>query len=133
MAETNPTAEAEAEEQEATAEESQEEPVAEAKEVEKPEAKKSDELKVVIILHGKKIMIGVQATDCDPVYTTLEGTLPTALQQVPKLVKEAKLKWDAHPRYPNADLPTPEPTPAPARSSRAPAAPEKKKEQPSFF
>ena len=128
MAETKPTAEAEAEEQEATAvEESQEnEPAAEAKEVEKP---KTDELKVVIILHDKKIMLGVQSPDCDPMYTTLEGTLTTALKRIPKLVEEAKQKWDAHPRYPDANLPTPEPTTTPDRTP----APPKEKAQPSFF
>ena len=104
------------------------EPVAEAKEVEKP---KTDELKLVIILHDKKIMLGVQSPDCDPVYTTLEGTLATALKRIPKLVAEAKQKWDAHPRYPKADLPTPEPAKTPARTPAAPK--EKKTGQPSFF
>jgi len=128
MDKTNQAAEAEAEaEVEAEAERAAEEPVAEAQEVEKP---KIDELKVVIILHDKKIMLGVQATDCDPVYTTLEGTLTTALKRIPKLVEEAKQKWDAHPRYPEADLPTPKPTQTPAR---APAAPKDKPKQPSFF
>ena len=118
-----------AEDQKATeAEESQEQPAAEAKEVEKP---KTDELKVIIILHDKKIMLGVQSPDCDPVYTTLEGTLATALKRIPKLVAEAKQKWDAHPRYPKADLPTPEPAKTPARTPAAPK--EKKTGQPSFF
>jgi len=130
MAEENQAAEATAEEQEPTAaEESQtKEPVAEAKEPEKP---KVDELKVVIIVRDKKMMIGVQSPDCDPVYETLEGTLPTALKRVPKLVAEAKQKWDAHPRYPDADLPTPEPVKTPARTPAAPK--EKKSGQPSFF
>jgi len=131
MTETDQAAEAEAEKQEATAvEESQaNEPVAEAEEVEKP---KTDELKVVIIVRDKKMMIGVQSPDCDPMYETLEGTLPTALKRIPKLVAEAKQKWDAHPRYPKADLPTPEPAKTPART---PAAPKEKKQtgQPSFF
>jgi len=64
------------------------------------------------------------------VYTTFEGTLPTALQRVPKLVKEAKEKWAANPRNPDANLPTPKPSSTPARS---PAAPKKESKQPSFF
>ena len=126
MAKTDQVAEAEAEAQE----ESQEnEPAAEAKEADKP---KTDELKVVIIIRDKKIMLGVQSPDCDPVYTTLEGTLATALKRIPKLVAEAKQQWDAHPRYPDADLPAPEPAPTRART---PAAPKEKKQtgQPSFF
>jgi len=121
------TAEQEAAEEEAA----EEEPVPEEKEPEEPvKAKPSDELKIVIILNAGKVMLGVQKTDCDPVYTTFEGTLPTALQRVPKLVKEAKEKWAANPQYPKADLPTPEPSRTPARTA---AAPKKESKQPTFF
>lgn len=90
--------------------------------------KPSDELKVVIVLNAGNVMLGVQSPKCDPVYTTLKGTLATALKRVPKLVDEAKQKWSASPRYPDANLPTPSPTPA-----RTPAAPVGKPAQPSFF
>ncbi|MBA7516787.1 hypothetical protein ES705_08835 [subsurface metagenome] len=91
-------------------------------------AKRSNELKVVIILNDSRVMLGVQSPDCDPVYTTLKGTLADALKRVPKLVDEAKQKWSASPRNPNANLPTPAPTPA-----RTPADPKTKTSQPSFF
>ena len=124
-------AEEAAEEEAAEEEASEEEPAAEEKEPEEPvKAKPSDELKIVIILNAGKVMLGVQKTDCDPVYTTFEGTLPTALQRVPKLVKEAKQKWSDSPRNPDANLPTPEPSRTPARSA---AAPKKESKQPSFF
>jgi len=103
----------------------EEEPTAETPE-EKP--KPSNELKVVIVLKEDNIMLGVQSPDCDPVYTTLKGTLAAALKQVPKLVAEAKQKWSATPLNPTANLPTPEPPPA-----RTPAAPKESKAQPSFF
>ena len=119
--------EEEAEEEEAA----EEEPTPEVEKQEEPvKAKLSDELKIVIILNDGKVMLGVQKTDCDPVYTTFDGTLPTALQRVPKLVKEAKQKWSENPRNPDANLPTPEPAPAPART--VPAA-KKETKQPSFF
>ena len=91
-------------------------------------AKPSNELKVVIILKDSRVMLGVQSPACDPLYTTLKGTLATALKRVPKLIDEAEQKWSASPRNPNANLPTP--PPAPARTS---AAPKKTTSQPSFF
>ncbi|GAJ23881.1 unnamed protein product [marine sediment metagenome] len=100
----------------------------EEKQEESVKAKPSNELKVVIILKDSRVMLGVQSPDCDPVYTTLKGTLAAALKRVPKLVEEAKQKWSASPLNPNANLPKPEPTPA-----RTPAAAKKPTGQPSFF
>lgn len=94
------------------------------------------ELKVLIIMKGESVMLGVQATDCDPVYTTMTGDLAAALQRVPTLVDEAKKRWSANPLYPKANLPEPEPAPAPVRraattpKTTTPAAP---KAQPKFF
>lgn len=109
-------------------EEKQEEETQETPESAKP--KPSNELKVVIILKDSRVMLGVQSPDCDPVYTTLEGTLAAALKRVPKLVEEAKQKWSASPLNPNANLPKPEPRPAPART---PTTTKKPTGQPSFF
>jgi len=113
-------------EQPAVADETEEKQEEESQESVK--AKPSNELKVVIILKDDRIMLGVQSPECDPVYTTLKGTLAAALKRVPKLVTEAKQKWSTSPRNPNANLPTPAPTPA-----RTPAAPKKTTSQPSFF
>ena len=113
-------------EQAAVADETEEKQEEESQESEK--AKPSNELKVVIILKDDRVMLGVQSPDCDPVYTTLKGTLAVALKRVPKLVSEAKQKWSTSPHNPNANLPKPEPTPA-----RTSAAPKEKPAQPSFF
>jgi len=94
--------------------------------------KPANELKVVIILKDDRAMLGVQSPDCDPVYKAMDGSLATALENVPALVAEAKQQWAANPRYPKADLPKPPPSPTPARTSPASSAP-KKQPQPSFF
>ena len=108
---SEPEKTAEVEEQDVT--EVKEDDEAAAEETTKTE--KSDELKIVLILNPGKVMLGVQSTDCDPVYATFEGTLPTALKRIPKFVAEAKQKWSESPRYPDANLPTPEPARLPPR------------------
>ncbi|MCJ7743195.1 MAG: hypothetical protein MUO99_01365, partial [Dehalococcoidales bacterium] len=47
------------------------------------------EIKVIIIMKADRIMLGVQAPECDPVYTPLKGGLGKALKKVPGLVAEA--------------------------------------------
>ncbi len=91
------------------------------------------ELKVVVIMRGIRAMIGVQSPDCDPVFTTVEGDLAAALAQVPPLVEKAKAQWNAHPRYPKADLPQPAPATSPRTASTASSTLKPKKAQPSFF
>jgi len=119
-------------------EEPTEEPAEEPVEEPAPETaaatpqKPSNELEVVIICKDDRAMLGVQSPDCDPVYTTMEGSLATVLEKVPALVAEAKEKWEANPRYPKADLPKPTPSPTPARTPTA-STPAKPKQQPSFF
>lgn len=94
-----------------------------------------NDLKIIMIGGSGSWMLGVQSTDCDPFYTTMEGDLAVALQRIPSLVEEAKQKWATAKRYPKANLPEPEPVAAPARTTttRTPAAPAKPKAQPSFF
>ena len=104
----------------------------ETAEQETEEAKQSEELKVVIIINDNGAMLGVQATDCDPVYKTLKGDLAAALKQVPKLVEEAKQKWDTNPRYPKAVMPEPPPSPSPS-PARTTVATRSRPAQPSFF
>ena len=94
--------------------------------------KPTDEMKIVIILKADRVMLGVQSPDCDPVYTTMDGSLDMALERIPALVAEAKQKWEAAPRYPKADLPEPPPSATPARRTAA-TQPAKEKAQPSFF
>ncbi|MBA7642930.1 hypothetical protein ES703_50639 [subsurface metagenome] len=113
-----------------TTEEAAVEPAPETPEVipQKP----TNEMKVVIIMKDDRVMLGVQSPDCDPVYTTMKGSLSAALKKVPALVAEAKQKWEATPRYPKADLPEPAPSPTPARTPVTIQS-AKKAEKPSFF
>ena len=69
-----------------------------------------EELKVNIIIKGDHIFLGVQATDCDPKMTTLQGNLQAALERIPSFVEEANRQWDASPRNPKSSIPEPIPT-----------------------
>ena len=97
-----------------------------------------EELKVNIIIKGDHIFLGVQATDCDPKMTTLQGNLQAALEHIPAFVEEANRQWDASPHNPRSTIP--EPVPAqPVRTATAtssttnkPAA-AAKPAQPNFF
>lgn len=91
----------------------------------------SDELKVVITMKGDRAIVGIQAPDCDPIFTTHEGGLPAVLAKVPALVKGANEKWDANPKNPQTVRPEPEPAPEPVRRQTTTAP--KEKVQPSFF
>lgn len=75
----------------------------------------TNQLKVVISLKDSRGFIGIQAPDCDPLLTTFEGDLGTALERVPELVQQAQDKWAENTRYPKADLPKP-PIPAPRKA-----------------
>ncbi len=89
--------------------EGQEESVAESPEAqpEQEKPKPSNELKVVIIMRDNRMMLGVQSPDCDPVYETFEGTLAAALKRVPKLVLEAKARWETSKLNPKCETPLP--------------------------
>ena len=127
----------EPEEAEQETEELEEDQTPKAEEIQTPKAEqakenpKPGEIKVIILMKGDRVMLGVQSPSCDPLYKTSQGTMADALQMVPALVAEAKLKWEANPRYPKADLPTPPPSTAPARTTTS--IPAKPKAQPSFF
>lgn len=90
------------------------------------------DLKVVIILKEGRILIGVQSPDCDPVMSSFEGDLSTALQQVPALVDQANQQWDANPRYPKADLPE-EVAETTVQTRSRPAAAKPQTSQPKWF
>ena len=66
-----------------------------------------EELKVSIIIKGDRIFLGVQATDCDPKMTTLQGNLQTALERIPSFIDEANRQWDASPHNPKTPIPEP--------------------------
>jgi len=70
-----------------------------------------EELKVVITLKGERGTIGIQAPNCDPVFSLFEGGLEQALEWVPGLVSEATERWEQSPRYPRTkhELTPPQP------------------------
>jgi hypothetical protein len=82
----------------------------------------SEELKIVIAVKGTVASVGIQAPECDPVFSMVEGDLPAVLESVPGLVEEARRRWDSNPRYSKCETKF-EPQPAaqvtaPARSTR---------------
>ena len=113
-------------------EETEEEQVVESSEAQpEPEKPKpANELKVVIIMRDNRMMLGVQSPDCDPVYETLEGTLAAALKRVPKLVEEAKARWETSKLNPKCETPLPQEQPVTTSRPRKTTAPSA---QPSMF
>jgi len=97
-----------------------------------------EELKVNIIIKGDHIFLGVQATDCDPKMTTLQGNLQAALDHIPAFVEEANRQWEASPHNPKCAIPEPVPaapvrtaTTTPSTTVKSTAA--AKPAQPNFF
>jgi len=97
-----------------------------------------EELRVNIIIKGDHIFLGVQATDCDPKMTTLQGNLQAALERIPSFVEEANRQWDASPHNPKATIPEPVPAAAVRTATTTPSTTVKstaaaKPAQPNFF
>ena len=95
----------------------------------------SEEVKVVIALKGTTASVGIQTPDCDPVFSRVEGDLPTVLESVPGLVEEARTRWDSNPRYPKCETKLePQPQPAPrAGTQRSPQRQAQTRAQPTMF
>ena len=77
--------------------------------------KKSEELKISIILQGSRILLGAKATDCDPKLETIEGNLASAILRLPGFVDECKQQWAESPRNPKTTIKEPAPPQAPPR------------------
>lgn len=99
-----------------------------------------EELKINIIIKKDHIFLGVQATDCDPKMTTLQGDLAAALARVPAFVEESNKQWDVAAKNPKSTVPEPvTPLPAPrtattsSTASKPAAAAPKQPAQPNFF
>lgn len=92
------------------------------------------EMKMVIILREDKGSIGISSPDCDPLFSTFEGSLEQALERLPELVAEAQQQWDSNPRYPRCETPLPSQKEAAAAPSRV-SSPKREaaKTQPSMF
>ena len=109
--------------------------VIEAEAEESEPKKKSDELKISILLKGTRALLGAKATDCDPKLETLEGDLPAALLRLPAFVDECKQQWAESQRNPKSTIPEPEPPAPPSRvaTSRASTPAPKEQAQPKWF
>jgi len=90
------------------------------------------EIKVVISVKDSRGSIGLQSPDCDPIFTSLEGDLETALARVPELVQQAQDRWAESARYPKADLPKP-PPPRQAQSGQTQRPAQAQTPQPRMF
>jgi hypothetical protein len=66
-----------------------------------------EETKINIIVKGDRVFMGVQATDCDPKMTTLQGGLPAAIERLPSFIVEANQQWDVAPKNPKSTIPEP--------------------------
>ncbi len=94
-----------------------------------------EELKVSMIIKGDRILLGAQATNCDPKMTTLQGNLQTALESIPSFIEEANRQWDAAPHNPKSTVPEPAaPVRTAATAASQPAADKPgQPAQPNFF
>ena len=94
----------------------------------------SDEIKVVLTLKENGGFVGLQAPDCDPVFTPFAGELEAFLGRIPDLVRDARQRWDQNPRYPKCESPLPSQA-APPSPQQAPSAPRRSRDedQPRMF
>ncbi|MBI2851982.1 MAG: hypothetical protein HYX84_02595 [Chloroflexi bacterium] len=80
------------------------------------------DVRIVVTLKGETAIIGIQQPDCDPVFHTIQGGLPGALEAVPRMLAEAQERWQTNPKYPKTEAklespPTPQPQPARQQSA----------------
>lgn len=87
------------------------------------------ELKIVVTHKGGEGCVGIQFTDCDPVFFTVPGDLPVVFAELPKCLADADAIWQVNPRYKTAKLPDPLKTPAatttPAKQQTVASSPPK--------
>jgi hypothetical protein len=72
-----------------------------------PPKKEREELRINIIIKGNHIIMGAQASDCDPRMTALQGDLAAAIARIPSFVEESNRQWDASPHNPRSTVPEP--------------------------
>jgi hypothetical protein len=80
------------------------------------------EFKLVINWKDGRAVVGASAPDCDPVFGTIEGDIPTVLGGAVNILAAAQERWKTAPKNPAITLPKPAaPAPAPAPSGSKPA------------
>ena len=77
----------------------------------------TNETKIVVTHKGDKASVGIQRTDCDPVFFTVVGDLPAVIIDLPKCLADADGIWQKSPRYRKAEVPAPPPSTMPARTA----------------
>ena len=80
------------------------------------------ETKIVVTHNGGQAAVGIQRTDCDPVFFTVVGDLPAVFTELPKCLADAGAIWQVNPRYRKADLPAPMPAVTPTKTTTAATA-----------
>ncbi len=89
------------------------------------------ETKIVITIRGESARIGVQQTNCDPILfhpipfkgeDDLRSVLGTVISET---LHEARNRWQANPRYPQAEVPVSPPVTPPAPNHPASGTPAK--------
>ncbi|HUV51631.1 MAG TPA: hypothetical protein VMW64_00975 [Dehalococcoidia bacterium] len=84
----------------------------------------SAEIKIVIVLKENRASVGIQAPECDPIISTLEGDLVTVCGELPALVAQAEQKWSESPRFAKAVIVEPPASvPAVTATGGSPRAP----------
>ena len=79
--------------------------------------KEREELRINIIIKGNHIIMGAQATDCDPRMVALQGDLQAAIARIPSFVEESNAAWDISAKNPKSTIAEPKPPPAPVRTA----------------
>ena len=99
--------------------------------------------KIVLTFGDNQVSIGLDALECDPIFTLMpldqaeEATTPLeqVLEHLPTAIHEARERWDAQPQNPTYQRPAlavwpPAPTPAAGSGRRTPARPSGPTQQP---
>jgi hypothetical protein len=62
-----------------------------------------EELKIVIVLKKNRASVGIQAPECDPIISLVNGDLDEILEGIPKLLERAQARWAEAKTYPKCE------------------------------
>jgi hypothetical protein len=93
----------------------------------------SEELKIVIVLKESRASVGIQGSECDPVLSLVNGTLPEILAAVPALVDQAHAQWTSGKRYPKCETKLEPATVRTSTASRTAPQPAQSANKPRLF
>ena len=81
-----------------------------------------EDIKIVVSLKGERASVGVQAPECDPVLTVVDGRLDAVFSQLPSLIEQAR-NHGRNPKceqLPSQQQPTPQRVSVPQHSGQQP-------------